>query len=215
MLLALDTSTDFASIALHDGEMTVGEFTWYAHRRHTVDLASQIDSLFTLADCKPGDLTAIAVAIGPGSYTGTRVALSLAKGIVIALGVPLVGIPTLDVTAFPHLNVDRRVCALVAAGRGRYGWAVYGSQAGMPQRLGEWGLHKLPELLTQMEPPMHFAGELIAADAAEIEALSPAYSVASPAQSARRASILAELAWPRLKAGDIDDPALLSPIYLS
>lgn len=214
MLLAIDTSTDFASIALHDGEMTMAEFTWQARRRHTVDLTAQIEALFALAGRKSTDLTGLGVAIGPGSYTGTRVALSLVKGIVAATALPLLGVPTLDVTAYPHLDQQRPVCALVAAGRGRYGWAVYGPQAGMPQRMSEWSLDRLPDLLAKVAPPMHFAGELAPADAAEIRALSLAYSIASPAQSARRASLLAELAWPRFRVGDTDDPALLSPIYL-
>ena len=104
MLLALDTATDNASIALHDGGQVLAELSWRSWRRHTVELAPQVDALLRLARAAPGDLTAVAVSIGPGSYVGTRVALSFAKGVIAALGLPLLGIPSLDVLAYPHLH---------------------------------------------------------------------------------------------------------------
>ena len=132
MLLALDTATQFASIALYDGVSVLAELNWRSERRHTVELAPQVDALFALRNIAPRDLTALAVAIGPGSYTGTRIALSFAKGIVAATGLPLVGVPTLDALAYPHIRPDSALCALVAAGRDRYCWASYAPGSGQP-----------------------------------------------------------------------------------
>lgn len=216
MLLALDTATDFASIALHDGEQVLGEVSWRSQRRHTEELAPQVDALLRLLALAPADLTALAVSIGPGSYTGTRVALSFAKGIVSASGVALVGIPSLDVLAYPHLHPTLPLCALVAAGRGRYNWASYAAGSDFPRRQSEWGLLRLPALLARLDPPMRFVGELSPVDRGQLRAAWGEMADVLPAGLAvRRAGVLAELAWERLAAGDVDDPAQLSPIYVS
>ncbi len=217
MLLALDTATDYASIALFDGRAILAESSWRSQRRHTSDLASQVDALLRLQTCRPSDLQALAVAIGPGSFTGTRVAVSLAKGIVAATDLPLIGIPTLDVVAYPHLG-RLPVCALLAAGRGRYDWAVYAAGAGAPHRLSAWGLDRLPDLLPQVESfgaPLCFAGELTTDDEAILRQNWGEKALIVPQVLAlRRAGLLAALAWRRWQAGDTDDPATLSPIYL-
>ncbi len=215
MLLALDTATRYASIALYDGQSVVAELNWRSDRRHTVELAPQVDNLLRLAGIAPADLTALGVSIGPGSYTGTRIALSYAKGVVLARDLPLVGVSTLDALAYPHLPAHRPLCAVVAAGRGRYCWAVYAAAEMQPERITDFGLDKLPELLPQIQPPMIFVGELNEEDMARLEAAwGKEAIVLSPARAVRRAGALAELAWKRLQAGDVDDPVALSPIYL-
>jgi len=215
MLLALDTATQYASIALYDGRSVVAELNWRSDRRHTVELAPQVDSLLRLAGVTPADLTALAASIGPGSYTGTRIALSYAKGVVLARDLPLIGISTLDALAYPHLPASRALCAMVAAGRGRYCWAIYAPDEPRPRRLTDFGLHKLPELLPQIHPPMAFVGELNEEDKGRLEAAWGGDAIVlSPARAVRRAGALAELAWARRQAGDVDDSITLSPIYL-
>jgi len=219
MLLALDTATQYASIALYDGESVLAELNWRSERRHTVELAPQVDALFALRNLTPQDLTALAVAIGPGSYTGTRIALSYAKGIVAAIGLPLVGIPTLDALAYPHIRPDSGLCALVAAGRKRYCWASYAAGSGLPQRSSEWGLNRLPEILSELPPEfppsLCFVGELSQEDIQFLRSSRGESTIIIPAALAvRRAGALADLAWHRLQVEDVDDPTTLSPIYL-
>lgn len=214
MLLALDTATAFASIALFDGRQVVGELNWHTQRRHTGEVMPQIEALFRLLGLGPAALTALAVAIGPGSYTGTRVGVSLAKGMVATTGLPLLGIPTLDVLAYPHLGAWP-VCALVAAGRGRYYAGLYAAGTFWPQRLGDWQAGTLDELLAHLRPPLRFVGEISPADA---ETLSRVWGegivVVPPVLGVRRAGVLAALAWRRLQAGEADDPITLGPLYL-
>ena len=215
MLLALDTATQFASIALYDGVSVLAELNWRSERRHTVELAPQVDALFALRNITPQDLTALAVAIGPGSYTGTRIALSFAKGIVAATGLPLVGIPTLDALAYPHIRPDSALCALVAAGRNRYCWASYAPGSGFPERSSAWGLHRLPEILPQLTSPMRFVGELSQDDVHFLHSSGhESIDIITTSLAVRRAGVLAELAWLRLQTGDVDDPTTLGPIYL-
>jgi len=215
MLLALDTATQYASIALYDGQAVIAELNWRSGRRHTVELAPQVDNLLRLAGVAPADLTALGVAIGPGSYTGVRIALSYAKGVVLARNLALIGIPTLDALAYLRLPAKQPVCALAAAGRGRYCWATYASGLARPQRLRDFDLNRLPLILPELTPPMLFVGELSAEDKNFLgEAWGEAAVIAPPALAVRRAGALAELAWARWQAGEDDDPITLSPIYL-
>jgi len=216
MLLALDTATTYASIALYNGDAVLAELNWRSERRHTVELAPQVDNLLRLAGVTPADLTALGVGIGPGSYTGTRIALSFAKGMALALNLPIVGVPTLDALALSHLPAPAPLCALLAAGRGRYVWSLYQSQTSQPQRLVDFGLAKMPEILPQLPAPVQLVGEISAEDKLLIaETLGADADILSPARALRRASALAERAWARFVAGDVDDPVTLSPIYLS
>ena len=94
MILAIDTATDWMGLALHDGSSVLAEFGWRSRRTQTIELAPAVAQLWARTGVSAGDLSAIAVAIGPGSYTGLRVGLALAKGIALGQKLPLVGVPT-------------------------------------------------------------------------------------------------------------------------
>ncbi|MGL4650486.1 MAG: tRNA (adenosine(37)-N6)-threonylcarbamoyltransferase complex dimerization subunit type 1 TsaB [Caldilineaceae bacterium] len=156
MLLAIDTATVTASLALFDAAPPpaghlLAELTWNAHRRHTQDLVAAIDALVSRAGVSMAQVTALAVTTGPGSFTGVRVGISTVKGMVEGLRlarlaaiavderpadqpVRVVGVPTLTVTAAPWLDLAYSVspapvvCALIQAGRGRYNWCFFGPE---------------------------------------------------------------------------------------
>jgi len=81
MLLAIDTSTRTLSLALHDGDQILAETTWRTANYHTVELTPSIASMLGQGSVAPADLKAIAVALGPGSFTGLRIGLAAAKGL--------------------------------------------------------------------------------------------------------------------------------------
>ena len=89
-LLAIDTATQFISIALHDGQQMLAEQTWISENHHTVELAPAVRALLINAHMTPAELSWLAVSIGPGSYTGLRIGVALAKGIATAQRIPLV-----------------------------------------------------------------------------------------------------------------------------
>ncbi|NLX43424.1 MAG: tRNA (adenosine(37)-N6)-threonylcarbamoyltransferase complex dimerization subunit type 1 TsaB, partial [Chloroflexi bacterium] len=100
MILAIDTATRTASIALYDASGILAEETWHSQNRHSVELMPAIQRLAERQGVKLGDLSAVAVALGPGSFTGLRIGLSAAKGLCLALDIPLIGIPTLMIAAY-------------------------------------------------------------------------------------------------------------------
>jgi tRNA threonylcarbamoyladenosine biosynthesis protein TsaB len=217
MLLALDTSTRLAGIALYDGERgLLAEHTWHSANRHTAELLPQVAALLAQAGVRPADLTAVAVALGPGSFTGLRVALAAGKGLALANGLALLGVPTLDAVAYPHQCQPTPVVALVQAGRGRVCWAPYAHGP------GGWGAQAAPAIATietlaqTVTRVTAFAGELSAADRAALTQLAGRMRVnfLSPALALPRPGYLAEIGWRRFVNGERDDPAALNPLYL-
>jgi tRNA threonylcarbamoyladenosine biosynthesis protein TsaB len=209
-LLAIDSSSEQASLALSDGTR-VAEVTWLAGRDQTATLLGEIDRLFSLLHTGVADLTAVAVAVGPGMFNGLRVGLSIAKGFVLGLDVPLIGISTLDVAAHPFAHLDLPVLAAVAAGRGRLVWAEYrDTLQTTPPRNGT-----IDELAIHIASigPCIVTGELTADQERLVGAL-PTVKLPPRSIRLRRASALAELAWLRYQNDDLDDAVALEPVYV-
>jgi tRNA threonylcarbamoyladenosine biosynthesis protein TsaB len=217
MLIAIDTATRYAGIALFNPakNQILGEETWYSVNNHTVQLMPRMDRMLEQQGVSVSDLTGIAVSLGPGSFTGLRIGMGVAKGLAMARKIGLVGVPTLDVVARPHMAQPLPIWAILQAGRRRICVANYAERKGRWRVQGEYQLTTVEELCEQEFEPCLFCGELEADDAELIrQRLGPTITIASPASSLRRAGHMAELAWQRLGRGDSDDPASLSPIYL-
>jgi tRNA threonylcarbamoyladenosine biosynthesis protein TsaB len=216
MLLAIDTATRYASLALYDGEWVLSEETWRTANYHTVELMPAIVRMLERQGISVEELSAVGVSLGPGSFTALRIGLGVAKGLVLARGIPLLGVPTLQVVAYPHFSQRRvAICAIVKAGRGRLCVQIYRRRRGHWRPTGEPRL-TTPEGLCQMvEISTLFCGEIDATLSTLLQGqLGEKAMLASPANSLRRASYLAELAWGRFQQGEADDVDTLSPIYL-
>lgn len=219
--LAIDTATDAAGLALHDGAAVLAELQWTSRRRHTRELAPALAGMLGGQGLAAGDLAGIAVAIGPGSYTGLRIGLALAKGLALGAGLPVLGVPTLDILAagLSEPVAARRLPLWVVAraGRGRLLAAEY--PADWAPRAGPSiassppaAIHALPALRAAARPPAWVAGEL---DAAARSALTEAgLIVLPPAACLRRAAWLAELGRMRYAAGGWPGLDALAPEYL-
>jgi tRNA threonylcarbamoyladenosine biosynthesis protein TsaB len=213
MLLAVDTSTSQIGLALYDGAQVISEYAWRSSQRHTVELAPAISEALTRCGLTMDDVHAVGVALGPGSFTSLRVGLSLAKGLALSRHIPLIGISTLDILAAAQPASKLPLAILIQAGRGRYALSWYknskkGWQASDPARV-----ITVKALLDEIKSPSLVCGELIPEDRRQLEENTNVH-LASPAQSVRRPAVLAELAWARWLAGEVDDEATLAPIYL-
>ncbi len=216
MLLAIDTATRTASVALYDATGVLSEQSWRSDNRHTVETAPAIAAMLSRLERGAGALRGIAVAIGPGSFTGLRIGMSIAKGVCLALGIPIFGVPSLDVVAYAAGDPGGPIVAVLEAGRGRICAARYRFEDGLPVREGEIVLARAAEWAPHFDELTLVAGEVNAELAEHLLALPDAENVAisSLAGSVRRAGYLAELAWERLEAGESDDLDSLAPIYL-
>ncbi len=219
-LLALDTATQFISIALHDGQQVLGEQTWLSENHHTVELAPAVRKLLAQANLTPNDLTALAVSLGPGSYTGLRIGVALAKGMTAAHHLPLVGISTLDILASEQPQTPGALILVLQAGRGRVVTARYHWRKGHWKMRGEAENMDWDTLIKSIDGPASISGEVSPEGRAAIEAAqqqSLPITLTSPTLRLRRAGFLAEEAWARLRANpdkNAFNAAAVAPIYV-
>lgn len=209
LLLALDTSTGTAGLALFDGAQVLSETTWRAGREHSTRLLFEVEVAFERIGRAAEDLTGLVVACGPGSFTGVRVALSVAKGIASGFGIPAWGVNSLDVLAAAAGPTNVPVLAVLEAGRGRYATARY--RHGVPEGMR---LAVLEELVTLVPEETIVIGELREDARSRLEAVEHA-CVAPRAAGARRAGFLAELGWRKALAGDPGDARALDAVYVT
>lgn len=213
-LLAIDASTRNTGIAIHDGVHVLYECSWRSEQFHSVELAPAIELGLRRAGIGAKELKAVAVAIGPGSYTGLRIGLALAKGLVFARNLALVAVPTLDVLAQGQPLQELPMAAVLQAGRGRLGAGWYHVANGAWQASAAAELLTAAELAERIQRPTYICGELNQEDRAILGRKYKNAILASPAWSLRRPAILAEMGWQRWQAGELTDPAGLSPLYL-
>jgi tRNA threonylcarbamoyladenosine biosynthesis protein TsaB len=214
-LLALDTSTEWASVALYDGHHVLGEETWHAQRRHADELFPTIERLLARTRITLASIDKVAVATGPGSFTGLRIAIAAAQGIARGAGAAMVGISTLDVLAYPHAASKQRTCPLLPAGRDEFYAAFYEERGGRWERQSPFIAATLPHLCRQIGSPTLFVGEL-AEDTEHTlrDLLGPHALFGSPASRMRRAGYLAELGWRALETAPQQKLGEIEPIYV-
>ncbi len=218
MLLAIDTSTSVAGIALAEGDRLVAELTWHAGNRHSTDLFARLTQLFETYGVAPERLDGIAVATGPGSFNGVRVALASAKSLAFALERPLYGVPTLDAIAWGASFVEGTVWAILEAGRGQLYAAAYDAPSSEPAAWAPrdgYAILTPAELAAGVTQSVVFCGEWHAETRAALtDALGPRARFAETLE-AGRAGWLARLALARVAAGGpSDELARLEPLYL-
>jgi tRNA threonylcarbamoyladenosine biosynthesis protein TsaB len=213
MLLAVDTSNEWMGLAIYDGKQVLGERAWQSSQHHTIELAPAIQDLLASNNLKMENISAVGVAIGPGSFTSLRVGLALAKGIVFARGIPLIGIPTLDILARALPVNELPLAVAIQAGRGRYALEWYKSIGKLWQAEGAARVVSVEALKDEVASPSLVCGEFTGEVRQEIES-NKNVQLISPEDSQRKPAVLSKLAWARFQNGDVDDAASLAPIYL-
>ncbi|MCX6053508.1 MAG: tRNA (adenosine(37)-N6)-threonylcarbamoyltransferase complex dimerization subunit type 1 TsaB [Chloroflexi bacterium] len=214
MLLAIDTSTQTIGIALYDDPIVVGENIWRCGNHHTVELTPAVQQIMKRCGVLPQDLSLLVVALGPGTFTGLRIGLAFAKGLALALHLPIIGIPTFDYLAAAQPLSDYPMAVILPAGRTRLAVGWFSVVDSVWQSTSASSVMTPEELSDQIQGPTLLCGELSAEDRQTLGRKWKNAMLVSPAQSVRHPAMLAELGWKRAQAGQRDDPALLSPIYL-
>jgi tRNA threonylcarbamoyladenosine biosynthesis protein TsaB len=214
MELAIDTSTDSCSLGLsQQGEM-IAELTWHSGQSHTVELVPNIVSLLNHNETGPQSLTAVFVAKGPGSFNGLRVGISTAKGLALALNIPLVGVSTLEIEAYPFAFTGLPLCPIHNAGRDEIATALYQQIDGW-HCLVEEHITTVDTLCQKIKRKTLFCGEIPPSVINRLQQKLDTRAII-PAATARlrHASFLIALGWQRLNRGNTDNPATLQPLYL-
>ena len=214
MLLAIDTSTAQVGLALYDGNQILSEMTWTTRQHHTTELAPAISGLLNRCGVSMDMVSALGVAVGPGSFTSLRVGLSLVKGIALARHLPVIGISTLDIIAAAQPVGKHPLAVVIQAGRKRIAVGWYKCLKNEWQVQGGVRGATIDELADEIESPTYVAGELSSDDRSRLARKRVNILLASPVHCIRRPSILADMAWARWQKNDVDDAASLAPVYL-
>jgi tRNA threonylcarbamoyladenosine biosynthesis protein TsaB len=214
MLLAIDTSTIQTGLALYDERGLLGECVWHSGRDHSAQLLPQLTLLLRHLGRPREEIAVVAVALGPGSWSGLRVGMSTAKGFTLARQVPLLGIGTLDALAYQYERPGATTIPLIRLGRERFASGAPAKRS-EERRAIEARNVTLAELAAEVTGRALFCGDVDAEVRAVLrERLGGRALFPTPAAAARRPGYLAELAWQRFQAGEADDLATLEPIYL-
>ena len=216
MLLAIDTSTQYAGVALLGDSGQVAQLLqWHSRRNHTVEILSAIETLLEREHSTAKDLTGIAVALGPGSFSALRIGLSVAKGIAWARGLPLVAVTTLEAEAFAHRGSGVPVCAVIGAGRGQLAWALFEDREGQLYQRSNEKVTPPEELLSVLPTPTLLCGEALEQYGEALSNDAPnGIRFALPYMPGFRVIALAYLGNLRLQAGLIQNPVTVQPLYL-
>jgi tRNA threonylcarbamoyladenosine biosynthesis protein TsaB len=207
-VLALEASTLAGGVALIDDERLVAEYVLDVSLTHSERMLATIDRVLTDAGWTPRDLDGLAVAVGPGSFTGLRVAVSTVKGLALALSVPVAAVPTLDAMAAAVPFACLPVCAVIAARRNEVYACLYRWHEGRMRR--EWDYLALTPtaLAERLTEPVILAGDGVA-----IIASRNAQPLPAPRRLPAPACV-GMLGLDRLRAGEVVKPADLAPLYV-
>lgn len=221
MLLAIDTATRRTGVALGDADGVVGEIGLGAPRssspRHTEQLAPAIDHLTRETGVALADVDAVAISIGPGMFTGLRVGVVTAKALGVALGVPLVPVPTLDLVAWPLRHARAaRIVAMLDARRSEVYWARYRPVPGGVQRETDDAIDPPADVAAALDATADTA--LVAGDGAQrfasVFAGNDRVHLAGPPHAAPSLAALVALASAAWARGDVAAPDAVVPRYL-
>lgn len=217
-LLSIDTATRISGLALHQGENLVAESFLHTAKTHSERLMPMILQILQNAGISFAELDAVAVAEGPGSFTGLRIGMATAKGIAQVRSIPLLGINTLDALAQCALGFDGLVAPILDARKNEVYTALYRSNA---QSVGLTGDYRavepaiLARELKDMETRVLFLGDAVQAYRGLIlDILGPQAVFLPDRLSLPRASHVGALAAQRLARGEADDLYELKPFYI-
>jgi tRNA threonylcarbamoyladenosine biosynthesis protein TsaB len=191
---------------------TLAEGVCRESRSHSASLPALVDGVLEDAGLRIEDVEAVAVSIGPGSFTGLRVGLALAKGIAFAGGLPLVGVPTLEALAHvADAAVGETICAALDARKREVYAALFAAEASGPRRLTPDLALTPEELAARLAPPCVLLGD---AGAVYGEVLGTRAAIRPFATHHPRGDVVARLGLARLAAGDAAHAATLEPVYV-
>ncbi|MCR4782815.1 MAG: tRNA (adenosine(37)-N6)-threonylcarbamoyltransferase complex dimerization subunit type 1 TsaB [Lachnospiraceae bacterium] len=221
-ILAIDASGLVASVSILEDDKMVGEYTLNHTRNHSVTLLPLVDALIQATDSKPEDFDYIALAGGPGSFTGLRIGAATAKGLAFSWKKPIISVPTIDALCYNVFGVEGIVCPILDARRNQTYTGIYRFE----EKDGESTLltideqkacdiNSLIERLNELGEKVTFLGDGVPVFKDTIdEKLKVEHRYAPAHQSRQRASSVGMLAFRYAKEGKIEDTFTHRPIYL-
>jgi tRNA threonylcarbamoyladenosine biosynthesis protein TsaB len=216
IILGIETATQQVGVAVGGQEGVIASFGAARGRRHAETLAPAIDFVCRQAQVELREVSVVAVDVGPGLFTGLRVGVAAAKATAQALRVPMIGLSSLDLLAFPMRHTRRLIAAVIDARRGEVYSALYRQVQGGVQRLSDYRLQPPAELACELEA----SGDecLVVGDGAvrhaDLLAVDSRIELGGLGYAYPQASALVELSHPRALREEFVQPRDLRVLYL-
>lgn len=214
LILGIETATAHVSVALGGHEGVIAAFELARDRRHAETLAPAIQFITAQADVTLAEVGVIAVDVGPGLFTGMRVGLATGKALAQALRVPMIGLTSLDLLAFPHRQRDDVIVPVVDARKGEVFYAMYRQVPGGVQQVLEPQVGSVDDLVADLLARGQDA--YCVGDGARryAQALGETHGVSVGEDAAPSARHLVQLAHAKALREDWVSPAAIQPLYL-
>ncbi|MBK5252400.1 MAG: tRNA (adenosine(37)-N6)-threonylcarbamoyltransferase complex dimerization subunit type 1 TsaB [Peptostreptococcaceae bacterium] len=217
-ILAFETSGRAASVAVMKDKRIIGEMTVSTKLNHSEKLMPMIDELLEKTEISIKDIDALAVGVGPGSFTGIRIGVSTAKGLALALDIPIAAVSSLRALAYNGIYSDMLVCPIIDARRNQVYSGVFRWEAAELVEVLNEDVYNFKELLFVLKNrncPILFLGE----DAYKFkeqmkEVLGENGILAMPQANFPRAAAVAGMAIKKIDEKDLENAFTLMPVYL-
>ena len=216
-ILAIDTATQVSSVAVLKEGRLLAELTMQGKLTHSETLLPHIEQVLKMAAVAKEELTGIAVSNGPGSFTGLRIGLAAAKAMSYVLGIPLVGVSTLQALAYQLPAPGVRVMCLLDAQKGNAYVESYRWENNSLQVVDSVQVAKITDIVAacaNMNEQVILLGDAVQKKVAGKLELPANVSVAPPHIVMPRAACVAMLGQAKLMAGETDNVMDLEPVYI-
>jgi tRNA threonylcarbamoyladenosine biosynthesis protein TsaB len=218
-VLGIDTGGPRTDLALVAGGQVLGEAS-HSVVSHGAELPAAVTGLLGRVGLSLRELSAVAIGIGPGSFTGLRVGLSYAKGLKLAIGCALLGIPSLDTLALAaeaesSTASGRLICPVLDARKGEVYAALYRTSGNGLEKLSDDLVVTLENLAPHLGPDVLLVGDAKAEEACSLAVRAGGRATCLEIAGLRlRGRVVAALGAARLVAGEADDAFVLEPLYV-
>lgn len=216
-ILGIESSSLVASVAVVEDGVTMAEYTVNFKKTHSQTLLPMIDEMMELLGIEPATIDAIAVSGGPGSFTGLRIGSATAKGLGLALGKPLIHVPTLDATAYNLYGVHGLICPIMDARRNQVYTGIYRFEKEFTVVMEQdaMDVKELAERLNALGERVVFLGDGVPVYEKQLaEALTVPYDFAPANSNRQRAASVAALGAVYYVEGKTETAADHKPDYL-
>ena len=223
--LALDSSGLVASAAVVEDDIPIAEYTINHKKTHSQTLLPMLDELRSMTGLDLHTVDAIAIAAGPGSFTGLRIGSATAKGLGLALDIPIIPVPTVDALAYNFYGSDQLICPVMDARRDQVYTGLYTFEKGAApdsaydmcviEKQCAVDISEIVGQINQLGKTVIFLGDGVAAYKDKIAKLAKVrYSFAPACCNRQRASCVAALGFVLYKKGIVETASEHAPDYL-
>lgn len=217
-ILAIDSSGLVASAALLDEDILVGEYTIHNRKTHSQTLLPMVRDMLAMAGVEIKEIEAIAVAAGPGSFTGLRIGAATAKGLAQALEIPIVAVPTLEGLAFNQMGREALICPLMDARRSQAYFGIYDVGQKVPMAVVEQSVASVADIVDKVNElgrPVVFLGDGVPVFLEYIKSeVKVPHQIAPEGVRYQRAAAVAELGKYYLTQNKGVSAGEFAPVYL-